>query len=102
MEDMDKLIDLLEKDVKVNALLYKKAVNGPTPIVDRILENPDKIGTLSNLMKSGEVQKGFKVLRDAKQLDKTFEALIVKFKPLFSKDVIEAAQFRLDNAWKLG
>jgi hypothetical protein len=53
-----------EEDVASTIELYKKAVGGFAPNTERILRNPDKINTISNLMKSGDIQKGFKVLRD--------------------------------------
>jgi hypothetical protein len=60
-----------------------------------------EIGALSHLMENGNLQQGFKALRDSGQLDKTFEALIVKHPELFEPKTVEAAQWRLDNANKL-
>lgn len=89
------------KEVENTIGIYKKVVGGFAPNADMILHNPDKIGSLSNLMKSGEVQKGFKTLRNNNQLDKTFETLVIKYKQLFKENVIIAAQWRLDNAWEM-
>jgi hypothetical protein len=90
-----------EKDVENTIAIYKKTVGGFAPNTERILFNQDKIGALSKLMQSGDVQKGFKILRNNKQLDKTFESLILKYKHLFKNDVVVAAQWRLNNAWKM-
>jgi hypothetical protein len=90
-----------ENDVENTIQIYKKAVGGFAPNTEKILYSPDKVNSLSNLMKSGDIQKGFKVLRDNNQLEKTFESLVIKYKKLFKQDIILAAQWRLDNAWEL-
>ena len=93
--------EIFENDVKETISIYKKAVGGFAPNTERILYNPNKVNSLSNLMKSGDIQKGFKVLRNNNQLDKTFESLVIKYRQLFKNDVVVAAQWRLDNAWEL-
>jgi hypothetical protein len=60
-----------------------------------------EIEALSRLMVSPDLQQGFKVLRDRKQLDKTFEAVVVRFQHLFGRDTIEAAKWRLANPYEL-
>ena len=57
---------------------------------------------LSDLVTSAKLHLGFKTLRDAGRLDDTFEAIIVKFSELFPDQVLEAAQWRLDNSENLG
>jgi len=52
-----------------------------------------EIETLSRLMISPDLQKGFKVLRDRKQL----EAIVIRYREFFQSDAIEAAQWRLDH-----
>jgi len=101
MDDNKDLYDLFIKDVENTISIYKEAVCGFAPNTERILNNSDKISSLSNLMKSGEAQKGFKILRDKEQLNKTFESLIIKFNQLFKKNIVVAAQWRLDNAWTM-
>lgn len=95
------MVENLEKDVINTICIYKKIVGGFIPATEKIINNPDKIMALSNLVKSADIQKGFKVLRDNKQLNKTFESLIIRYNELFKKDIVEAAQWRIDNAWKL-
>jgi len=90
-----------EKEIKETISIYKKTVGGFTPRTDNILNNNDKIKSIGNLMKSGEAQKGFKTLRNNKQLDKTFESLVIKYKNLFDKNIVEAAQWRLDHAFDM-
>jgi hypothetical protein len=90
-----------ERDVIETIEAYKKAVGGFAPATEKILNNTDKITALSNLMKTADVQKGFKVLRNNKQLDKTFERLVIKYKSKFKNDIVDAAQWRIDNAWEL-
>jgi hypothetical protein len=100
MEKNDDYVNF-EKDVRSTIKIYKEVVGGFAPNTERILHNSDKVNSLSNLMKSGDIQKGFKVLRNNNQLAKTFESLVIKYKQLFKQDIIIAAQWRLDNAWEL-
>jgi hypothetical protein len=46
---------------------------------------------------NADLQQGFKVLRDHGRLDKTFEALVIKFQHLFKPEVVQAAKWRLEN-----
>jgi hypothetical protein len=50
------------------------------------------IQALSRLMINPDLQQGFEILRDNKQLDKIFEAVVVRHKHLFDDPVVEAAQ----------
>ncbi|GHV63073.1 hypothetical protein AGMMS49587_11900 [Spirochaetia bacterium] len=92
------MIDDLVKDVLETGEVYKKLIGGFAPATQKILDNSDKIKALSNLVKTADVQKGFKALRDAGKLKNTFEALIIKHNNLFRKDIVDAAQWRIDNA----
>jgi hypothetical protein len=60
-----------------------------------------EIGALSRLMVSADLQQGFQALRDAGQLDKTLESVVIRFQHLFTPDVVEAAQWRLTHPYKL-
>jgi hypothetical protein len=101
MNEIENLHALFVKDLENTILIYKKLVGGFAPNTEKILYNPDKIDSLSNLMRSGDVQKGFKVLRNNSQLDKTFESLVIRYNQLFDENIVIAAQWRLDNAWKM-
>ena len=52
-------------------------------------------------MVSPDLQQGLKVLRDREQLDKTFEAVVVRFQDLFGRDAIEAAKWQLAHPYNL-
>jgi len=80
-------------------VLYEKAIGHFASRTRQMIENRGNVGALEELMNSADLQKGFKTLRDKDLLDKTFEAIIVKYqnKINFNKDSIRVAQFRLDN-----
>jgi hypothetical protein len=59
------------------------------------------VKALSGFVMSSDLQKGFKVLRDAHQLEKTFESVVVRNPDLFSSDAVVSAQWRLDHADEL-
>jgi hypothetical protein len=102
MEQNDKIYLDFEKEVKETIILYKETVGSFTPRTDSILNNPDKIKSIGNLMKSSDLQKGFKTLRNNNLLDRTFEYLVIKYKQLFNNNIVEAAQWRLDHAYDMG
>jgi hypothetical protein len=62
-----------------------------------MLEQYGPIDTLSRLVVSADLQKGFQVLAEKGQLEDSFEALVVRFGNLFKPEVVEAAQWRLDH-----
>lgn len=82
-------------------VLYEKAIRHAATRTRQMIEEHGEIEALSRLMISADLQQGFKVLRDSNQLDKTFEAVVVRFKHLFKPDAIEAAQWRLANPHQL-
>lgn len=55
------------------------------------------VEALSRLMVSGDLQQGFKVLRDQNMLEESFESLVIKFGIQFKPAIVIAAQWRLDN-----
>ena len=67
------------------------------PMIDRY----GHVEALSRLVVSADLQKGFRVLRDADLLDMTFEALVVRHSSLFRPPVVEAADWRLKNPHSL-
>ena len=56
---------------------------------------------MARLVVSADLQEGFKALRDSGNLKSTFEALVVRFDDRFDPEVVEAAQWRLDNPFGL-
>lgn len=55
------------------------------------------VDALSKLVITTDAQRGFKVLRDSNQLDRTFEAVIVRFPEFFAKAAVESAH----GAWTM-
>jgi len=85
--------------------LYEEAIGHFASRTHTLLQNYGNIGALEVLMDNVELQKGFKTLRDKNLLDRTFEAIMVKYKDDidFNKNAIEIAEFRLKNPnWTKG
>jgi hypothetical protein len=80
-------------------ILYEKSIGHFASRTRTMIENHGNIGALEALMGSVDLQKGFKTLRDKNMLDKTFEAIMVKYQNDidFNKDAIKVAQFRLNH-----
>ncbi len=91
---------LLQK-IEVIINLYEEAIGGFATRTRQMIEREGAVNALSKLAISADLQHGFKVLRDRDMLNQTFEALIVKYPDQFSRDVVEAAQWRLDTAEQL-
>jgi hypothetical protein len=93
----------LRKEIEHTLEIYEKlishAASRTRPMFDRY---PSEIEALSHLVISPDLQYGFKVLRDRGMLDKTFEAVVVRFKHLFRPEIVEAAEWRLAHAHDLG
>ena len=81
--------------------IYEEVIGHPATRTWPMIEKYGVIEALSRLMISPDLQTGFKALRDINQLDKTFETLVVRFKHLFKPNIVEAAQWRLDNPYEL-
>jgi hypothetical protein len=77
--------------------LYERASRHGASRTRTMIETYGEVEALSRLMVSPDLQQGFKVLRDSGQLDQTFEAVVVRFRQLFRDEVVQAAQWRLDN-----
>ena len=81
--------------------LYERTIGKAATRTRKMIEDYGEIEALSRLMKSADLQQGFKALRDADKLDNTFETIVVRFSDLFAADVVEAAKWRLENSHKL-
>jgi hypothetical protein len=81
--------------------LYEQANHRAATRTRQMIEEHGEVEALSRLMISPDLQQGFKVLRDGDQLDKTFEAIVIRYQSLFSQQAIEAAQWRLDHPYDL-
>ena len=80
---------------------YEKIIGHAATRTWPMIERYGEIEALSRLMVSADLQQGFKALRDRGLLDKTFEALVVRFQNLFKPEVVKAAQWRLDHPYEL-
>ena len=56
------------------------------------------VPAISRLVVSGDIQSGFKRLRELGLLDWTIEAAVMKFPAEFNREVWEAAKWRLEQA----
>ena len=81
--------------------VYEQLLQERAARTRKMIDDHGEIGAMSRLMQSPNLQKGFKILRDAGRLDDTFEALIVGFPGHFSTDAVEVARWRLENADRL-
>ena len=91
----------LLREIEESITLYEEAIGFAASRTRQMIERDGPINALSKLAISADLQQGFKVLRDRSQLDRSFEALIVKYSCFFCNDVVDAAQWRLDNEGKL-
>lgn len=85
-------------EVEKTIVLYEREIGRHATRTRNMITERGETDALSSLMVSPDLQQGFKVLRDHQQLCKTFEALVVRFSSEFSREVVEAAQWRLDHA----
>jgi len=69
----------------------------PTVFI-RMRQRHRTIPAISKLVQSGDVQSGFRRLRELDLLEWTIEAAILKFPSEFSRNDRECAQFRLRQA----
>jgi len=81
--------------------VYEEAIGGFAARTRQMIENLGAVNALARLVQSPDLQRGFRVLRDRNELDRTFEAVITRHADLFQDQVVEAAQWRLDNADEL-
>jgi hypothetical protein len=77
--------------------LYEATIGHAAARTRQMIERYGEIEALSRLMVSADLQQGFRVLRDSGQLDKSFEALVVRYRHLFRSDAVAAAEWRLSN-----
>jgi len=89
------------REVEQAIQLYEGAITHAATRTRNMIAQYGVIEALSRLMVTPDLQQGFKVLRDRDQLDKTFEAVVVRFQHPFAPDVIQAAQWRLTHPYDL-
>ena len=91
----------LEYLVADTIILYEKETKHAATRTREMIQDLGAVEALSRLMISGNLQQGFKVLRDRGLLERSFEHIVVHNQPFFKPEVIIAAQWRLDNPFIL-
>ncbi len=91
----------LQTAVANTILLYEQTMRHAATRTREMIDAHGDVEALSRLMISPDLQQGFRVLRDRNQLDQTFEAVVTRFPHLFRDEVVQAAQWRLDNPHSL-
>ncbi|MXW50258.1 MAG: hypothetical protein F4X81_15535 [Gammaproteobacteria bacterium] len=95
-------LDDLIRDIEHTLLVYEGLIAGSAGYTRPMLERYGPVEALRMLVESGELQSGFKALRDANRLHESFEQLVVNHgTELFDKRTVEAAQWRLDHPHSL-
>ena len=95
-------LEELVLDIERTLLVYERLIAGTASNTRPMLEKHGPVEALSILVESGELQSGFKALRDAGLLHESFEQLVVNHgAELFDTPTIEAAQWRLDHPYSL-
>lgn len=84
-----------EADAAMTA--YERVTKVPATRTRAMIARNGYVGTLSKLMLSPDVQKGFEALVAAGQADLTFEAIVVRHPQFFSKDAAACAKWRLEQ-----
>lgn len=91
------LDEKLKQEIDETIKLYEQYIPTSANATRKMIVNKGYKKALSDLMKSSEIQKGFKTLISNNHKEKTFEAIIIRNKEYFSKEVVEAAEFRLTH-----
>lgn len=92
----------LEQEVERTIRVYEVLIGEYAARTRTMVERYGCQGALERLMISSDLQKGFRVLRDEGRLEDSFETLVAQNEGLFSREAVEAARWRLDNAYELG
>jgi hypothetical protein len=95
------LLASLREDVNQVLELYEQLIGVPASRTWPMIDKYGYVGALSRLVVGADLQKGFKVLRDSRRLDETFEAVIERHKDQFAPDVVKAARWRLHHSHDL-
>ena len=82
----------LLRDIETVITLYEEIIGSAARRTRNMIIRDGAVNALSKLVVSADLQSGFKALRDRNLLDKSFEALIVRYSNLFADEVVSAAQ----------
>ena len=92
------MVELDKLECFINEGLRLGAAQGYHPAVFiQMRERWGTKGAMMQLVKSGDIQSGFRKMQDLGLIAWSVEAGVVKFHTLFSSEVRAAAQFRLDQ-----
>jgi hypothetical protein len=94
---MEMLDETFAREVDSALDLYEKMIGHAAGRTRPMIERLGKVGALSRLVVSADLQTGFKALRDSNQLEISFEAIVVRHKSLFQQQVVQAAKWRLEH-----
>lgn len=90
--------DAFRRDVAVAVAEYEKLIGGYASYTHRMLDQLGPVDALSKLMADSKIQKGLRTLAKANRLELSFEAAVVKHQRLFPKQIVAAAEWRLEEA----
>lgn len=90
-------LERLEADVERTLKLYESYIYGSAIRTRQMIENKGIKKTLEDLVQSSECQQGFKKLYEHGDLDKSFEALVLRYSGLFSDTAVQAADYRFNH-----
>jgi hypothetical protein len=85
---------------RINEEAKSVAPDYPGHIFDAMIDKHGGVGTATRLVQTGDIQAGFKKMARIHRLDLTCEELVVskRFRSLFDQSIVDAAQWRLDQA----
>lgn len=87
----------LEAFVDEGIRLGRKSGYSPT-VFEGMRKRHGTLGAINRLVVSGDIQSGFTRMKDLGLLEWTIEAAVMLFPDEFSKEVREAAEWRLSQA----
>lgn len=90
--------DALARDVATAVAEYERLIGGYASYTHRMLDQLGPVTTLSRLMAESRIQKGLKTLAKAGKASLSFEAVVLKHRASFPRQVTEAAEWRLERA----
>ena len=89
----DPLEDFIDESIR---LAISKGY--PPTVFQRMRRDHQTVEAIERLVKSGEIQSGFKRMVELDLQDWTIEAAVTRFPGRFSQDAQDCARFRLDVA----
>lgn len=88
----------LRRDIAAATEEYERLIGGYASYTHRMLDQHGPVEALSRLMADSKIQKGFKTLVKADRIELSFEAIVTRHRRHFRKTVVEAAEWRLQQA----